>query len=206
MLSEAELLTLKGRYTLTLPLPNHAAARNRLLARGRAQDFQTLQQHYPAVPAKIQQKLSEGQQGSGWDTEHYTQARMVLTHLQQTGKGAEQHKFEDLLLQLKQLGPVGPGLSVADKTALQTQLLDLCESAAAACNQGQPNIGVAQLLSMLWVQATFIGDLSSAASDPKRHQWYLYAEAQVYIQDAASTPQAAQLLLGPDAIEAEHLR
>jgi hypothetical protein len=67
MLSEADLLSFKGRYTLTLPLPNHAAARNMLLARGRAQDVQTLQQQYPVIPANIAQKLSAAQQGVGCD-------------------------------------------------------------------------------------------------------------------------------------------
>jgi hypothetical protein len=125
MLSEAELLTLKGCYMLTTPLPNHAAARNWLLARGRAQDFQTLQQHYPAVPHKILQKLSEGQQGLGWDTEHYSATRRALTNLQQSVEGAEQQRFGALLQQLKQVAATLPGLSAADKPALQTQLLDV---------------------------------------------------------------------------------
>jgi hypothetical protein len=161
MLSEAELLTLKDSYTLTLPLPNHAAARNRLLARGRAQDFQTLQQHYPAVPPKIQQKLSEGQQGSGWDAQLHSAACTALTNLGQTARSAEQLGLGAVHLVLQQLAAMFPGLSASNKPALQTQLLGLFEAVAAAFCDRPPDIGVARLMSMLWVQAAFVGDLSS---------------------------------------------
>jgi hypothetical protein len=208
MMSEAELQALKGRYTLTLPLPNHKAARNRLLARGRAQDLPALQQQYPAIPAGIAQKLANEQQGVGVDVRVLDLVGEDLRKMQLSADEERQLQYVALAQQLKQIKASLPRLSAADKPATQLQLLELFEAAARVCSS-RANLDLnneGRFLHLLRFAAACIGGLAVPAAFPGSFQWCAYAAAQVHIRRTASSSQAAKLLLGPDSIEPEHLR
>lgn len=182
--------------------------RNRLLARGRSQDLQSLQQLYPAVPANIAQKLSAAQQEIGLDAALLNKVRLELLRVQQTANEADQPKFAGLAQTLNQSAASVRGLAAADKPVLQLRLIELFEATAAVAGSSLTafNLDVGRLLHLLRVQAACVGDLSVPAAHPVSYTWFPYAQAQLAIRAAASSPQAALLLLGPHPIEEEHLR
>jgi hypothetical protein len=207
MMSEAELQALKGHYTLTLPLPNHKDARNRLLARGRAGDLLALQQQYPAVPASIAQKLANEQQGVGIDVNMVDRVAVQLGAMLSASAKEHQLQYVSLAKQFARIRNSMPKASAADKPALQLQLLEVFEAAAKLCSAASnPDFEAARSLHLLLVAAACIGDVAVAATYSGNCQWYPYATAQLQIRRAASSPQTAQLLLGPDPIEPEYLR
>jgi hypothetical protein len=88
---------------------------------------------------------------------------------------------------------------------VQAQLAEMFLQTAAICGDDD-SVEEALVLRPLWIMAAGIGDLADGAMSPVEHPWWDYSEAQLHIRDAASSDSAAQLLLGPNPIELEHLR
>lgn len=128
--------------------------------------------------------------------------------MQQTANEADQPKFAGLAQTLNQSAASVRGLAAADKPVLQLRLIELFEATAAVAGSSLTafNLDVGRLLHLLRVQAACVGDLSVPAAHPASYTWFPYAQAQLAIRAAASSPQAALLLLGPHPIEEEHLR
>jgi hypothetical protein len=200
MLSDPELLSLKDCYTMTLPLSNQADARSRLLARGRTEDVRLLQRQYPAVPAAVAEKLAADDQSVGITSlmVNVTKAAFI------SFKNAD-GRYATLLKTFNQWASSLPNKTAADRPAVQAQLAEIFVQTARSCGDDDP-VEEWRALRPLWIMASGIGELALGAMSPIAHPWWDYAEAQLHIRDAASSDSAAQLLLGPHAIEPEHLR
>jgi hypothetical protein len=132
--------------------------------------------------------------------------RRELADVQQTAAEADQPKYAALMQKINQIVLQLPAMTAADKPALQLQLVELFEAVAAACSTRDNDVFALRILHLCRYQAACLGDLAAAAVHTMSNKWYPYAEAQVYIRAAASSPEMAQLLLGPNPIEPAQLR
>jgi hypothetical protein len=201
MLSDSELQSLKGHYMMTLPLSNQADARCRLLARGRQEDVRLLQRQYPAVPAAVAAKLAADDQGVGITSLMVDMTKSALISFKNVDVDG---RYSALLRTFNQWASSLPSKTAADRPAVQTQLAEMFLQTAASCGYDD-SVEEVYALRPLWIMAAGIGELALGAMSPMDHPWWDYAEAQLHIRDAASSDKAAQLLLGPHAIEPEHL-
>jgi hypothetical protein len=195
----ADLAPFKGQYTVTSPLPNHAAARNWLLECYNPQLFELLQLSYPAVPPVVEQ---------AWANELPADDPTLVLGVQEALEGwaNADARYMGLSKSFQQLSASLISASAADWPALRAQLVELFATATASVNTSSSSSSrdAARMMSMLWPLAAGVGTMGAKALI-KPNSWFDYAVRQLHIRDAASSDAAAQLLLGPNPIEPEHL-
>lgn len=195
MLPPADRLKLQGIFTLTMPLPGTGAGRNWLLARGYSDVYAALQAIYPEIPASVARRMQHKNQSHGADS------RMIAIAVKQQQEAAQGKAAARRARAVTQLQNMSGDLDPAAKSALMGLLLEEIE----ADDDQQTAAAVSAVrLAVLWLLASDVGQLAWGMGEEK--PFYSYAVSQQYIRAAASTCEVAELLLGPGAIEPEHLR